>query len=124
MQYTLESATQRLLELRRQLAHLQQREASQRKRLEQLENDYRAAQRAHSEALMAKADTLGKFGAGWASQAEVDGARRLVDEEATRLGEKEELVRAVEADLQSITLRCTKSRTISASYEPGPARIV
>lgn len=103
MHYTLPIAKQRLHDVRRQLAQLEQREASQRTRLEQLEGGQSGARRAHSEAMKAKTRILAEFVAGLASQVEVDAARRLVDECATQMREAEELVTAVEADVRNIT---------------------
>ena len=76
MKYTLETTTQHVHDVRRQLAQLEERAGSQRQRFETLQSDYRAAQRAHSEATTAKTRILGEFGAGSASQAEVD---RILD---------------------------------------------
>ena len=108
MKATLESAITQLQDVRRRLAQLEERAGSQRQRLEILESHYRAAQHAHSDAMTSKTRILGEFGAGSASQAEVDAARRVVDECATRMHEAEELVTAVEADLRNITTQTQK----------------
>jgi hypothetical protein len=119
MMYTLERAKELLQDVRRQLAHLERRAGSQRERLEQLEHDYREAQGAHSAALTAKSGVLGKFGAGTASQAEVDAARRLVDEAAARLAQKSELLSAVEADVESVN---RQTQQIQNDIAPVTAR--
>lgn len=108
MEYTLETATQRLHDVRRQLAQLEERAGSQRQRLAMLESQYRAAQRGHSEALAAKAATLAEFVAGSATQTQVDNARRVVDECVTQMRQAEELAAAVEADVRNITAQTQK----------------
>jgi seryl-tRNA synthetase len=100
---TLENARTQLHDLRRQLAQLEERAASQNKRLEILQSHSRAAQQAHAEALAAKAATLAQFGAGVVNQGQVDAARKTVDDMAARMAASAELLHAVESDLQSVT---------------------
>src|SRR5690242_9039450 len=111
MVYTLDAAVAKLHNIRNHLAELEERAANQHHRVQQLQREARSAHAAHVEAVAVKSATLAEFGAGYALQADVDRARRLVDVAARRVSEAEELVRAVESDLSKLAPQIQKLNT-------------